>query len=549
MRKLNYSIILFLFIATFHTTHALDVEYGTILSVKGTSLLVQYYGVGKKQNYICVVTSRKCTPTKKVTLGITPTPKVNNTVMQELKDKKAGYITFSPVGNLLAYYRGGTDEAPTRTYTLRDLTTKIEYTIGTSSTSYWDLVEDQEKVFDFSPDATKLAYIDDKDGVMSIYSAPTAIPTSTSIVSTKLATLAYQVDDFIFSDNDTLYYVGNTKENPYLWSLYRYVLKTGVNTLIAKNVSYVDPLRKIGNTIVFNQLQAKGYGPALYNLSIKKVQQFTIPNISTKSKITNEEVIVTDTIHGVLMTPTKNDTSKTYPLVIWLHGGPYRQTSLEFHPYHSYGLYDSMLELLRKNNVIVLKLDYPGSFGYGRNYAESVKGSVGKADVDNVMTAITYAKNRYHISDTYLMGNSYGGYLSLKALVDHPDAFTGVMSINGVTDWESLLVKMKTSIFNTEFNGLPDLSNRSLYDTASIKNGIANIGSQKIAIIAGEADRTIPFWQATDLYAALKTANKDVTLVSYKGEDHVYKNKKTLSDLCKQMFTFIGKKVDKECSK
>jgi dipeptidyl aminopeptidase/acylaminoacyl peptidase len=147
------------------------------------------------------------------------------------------------------------------------------------------------------------------------------------------------------------------------------------------------------------------------------------------------------------------------------------------------------------------------------------------------------------------MGNSYGGYLSLKSLVERPDVFDGVVSINGVTDWESLVVKMQNSIFNTEFNGLPDVNNRALYDQASIYNKINNIGNQKIEIIAGVADRTIPYWQATDLYNKLKSNNKDVKLISYKGEGHVYRNRKTIKNLCNELFKFVEVKVDPECNR
>lgn len=548
MIKLKYIIVLFITFSILNQAEALDIQYGSILESKGSTILAQYYGIGKKQNFLCNITTRKCTNTKKITLGITTSKNINKSLIQELKDKDAVHITLSPSSNLIAYYIGATETNPNRTFTIRNLKDGKEY-ITSDNVSYWDLVYNQGKVFDFSPDENKLAYLNDKDGVLSIYLSDITTLTDTTITSTKLSTIAYEINDFIFTDNQTLYYIGNTIENPYIWSLYRYDIKTKINTLITKNVSYTNSIKRIGKTLVFNQLQTKGYGLALYNLTTKKVQQFSIPNINIKSKITNEKIIQSDNIHGVLMTPTKNNMSKTYPLVIWLHGGPYRQTSLKFHPFHSYGIYDSILELLRKNNVIVFKLDYPGSLGYGRAYTESIKDSVGKIDVENVINAITYIKNRYHINNVYLAGNSYGGYLSLKTLVDHPDIITGVISINGVTDWESLLIKMKTSIFNTDFNGLPNLNNRSLYDQASIINKIDNIGDQKIDIIAGEADRTIPYWQATTLYNKLKNTNKNVKLISYKGEDHVYKEKKTIQNLCNQIFNFIGVKVDPECNK
>jgi dipeptidyl aminopeptidase/acylaminoacyl peptidase len=550
MRNLKYTLI---FITIFLLSiapqaQALDIQYGTIIGIQNSNFLVQYYGIEKKQNFLCSVTTRTCTATKKTSLPSSPSTTISPSIQAELKILDAGHATLSPSGKLLAYYIAGNYLKPNRIFTLRDLTTNTEMKIS-DSVSYWDLVDDEGRVFAFSPDNAKLVYLDDKDTNQSLYMSDTKIQTNGILQSTKLSTTAYQIDDFIFSDAHTLYYVGNTKTNPYVWSLYRYDLTTNTDVAVAKNISYVDPIRLIGKTIVFNELQAKGYGPALYNLSTKKVQQFTIPSISTTANTSTEEVIESGNIHGVLMKPAKIDSSKTYKLLVWLHGGPYRETSLKYHPYHSYGIYDSILDLLRKDNVIVLKLDYPGSFGYGRSYAESIQATVGKTDVANVLDAVSYMKNRYAINSVYLAGNSYGGYLSLKSVVESPSTFTGVVSINGVTDWGVLLEKMKTSIFNTHFNGLPSPNNQALYDQASIVNKINLLGNQKIKIIQGQADRTIAPSQAELIYNALLAQNKNVSITRYSGEDHVFRKKKTISDLCVQLFTFTGTSVDKECTK
>lgn len=544
MRNLRYGIILILLLTAIQVD-ALDIQYGTIEGTQGSSFLVQYYGIGVKQNFLCNVNSLICEQTNKTNYGKHTKTKLAKKLFRQLKEKGAQHITISPSGKMLAYLLPATNSRDTRTYILRNLKTGQESTIS-ESISYWDLINDEGRVFSFSPNNKKIAYLDDKDGSQKIYLS--LAKNQAKLDHQPLQTSAYQIDDFIFTDNATIYYIGNTKDNPSVWSLYRYNLNTGMDKIIASNASYVDPIRKIGQTIVFNQLQAKGYGPSIYNLITNKARQFTIPSIETKMATPNEEVISSDTIHGVLMKPTVKNTTQAHPLLIWLHGGPYRETSYGYHPYHSYGIYDSILKLLAKNNVIVLKLDYPGSLGYGRNYAESIKNSVGNIDVQNVLDAINYAKSKYNINNVYLAGNSYGGYLSLKSLVEHPDIFTGVISINGVTDWESLLLRMRKSIFNTHFSGLPNNTNQHLYNQASIINRIGNIGNQKIAIIQGQSDHTIPPWQAELLYKKLYEQSKNVQIIRYADEDHVFKEKKNISDLCVQIFTFMGMTPDTECT-
>ena len=528
---------------------ALDIQYGSISGHKNNDLLVQYYGIGKKVNYICNIINLKCSTTKKTTLGVTNTTlNLNNSIKKELQDKGATHVTLSKSKNWLAYYIEASSQENIRTYVVKNLKTNNDYILS-ENISYWDIINEQKKIFEFSPDEKELVYLDDRDNDMALYRVELKSLEGTELINNKIPTSAYNISYFIYSDSENIYYVGNDKVNPYNWILYNLNLKTGKEKIIETNVSYLDGILKINNSLVFIRLQSKGYGPEVYNTKTKKLGFFKVPNISTSKNIKNETNIKIGGSNAIVMIPPSYNSNKTYPLMIWLHGGPLRQTSLSYHPYHSYGIYDAILKLLQKNNVIVIKLDYRGSFGYGRKYSQDIKGNVGKGDIEDVMEAVKYAKDKYKVKDVYLSGNSYGGYMALRAIVEHPDAFNGIFSINGVTDWESLLVKMKTSIFNADFGGLPNDNNRKLYDQASIISRVGNLGNQRIEIIQGEADRTIPLWQATLLADKLKEAGKNVNLVTYRGEDHVFKEKKNINNLCVRMFGLIGIPIDKECTK
>lgn len=548
MVKLKFIFIFLIFFTSMNYVEALDIQYGTIKGYKNSDVLIEYYGIEKKNNYICSILNYKCTTTKKTTLGSVSSLVFKNSIKKELKDKKANHATLSKDGKWLAYYIQGREPENKRTYVIKNLKNNHNYT-SSGNVSYWDLINEQSKIFEFSPDGTSLVYIDDKNDAMSLYKVDLKSLKNTNFESTKIEVTAYTVETFMFFDLQNIYYIGNAKENPYKWSLYHLNLKTGKDEIIESDVSYVDKIIKIGSSIIFNHLQEKGYGPEIYNTKTKKINQFKIPNINTNKNIVNEEYIKVGNSIGVVMTPLSFNPTKTYPLLIWLHGGPLRQTSLGYQPYHSYGIYDSILKLLQKNNVIILKLDYRGSLGNGRAYSEKIQGSIGKGDIDDVMEAISYAKNEYHINDVYLAGNSYGGYMSLRTIVEYPNAIKGILSINGVTDWESLLVNMKNSIFNIQFYGLPNSENRNLYNQASILNRISNLGNQKIEIIQGGDDHTIPPWQSILLSTKLKDMKKNVNLVTYKGEDHVFKYKKNIGDVCVRLFGLMEIPADEECTK
>lgn len=543
--------ILIVFICTIKV-EALDIQYGNVLGYKNSDILIEYYGIENKTNFICNVINYECKNTKETTFGKI-TPKIlSKSIKNEIKNEGGSHSTLSKNGTWLSYLIPANQSRNNRTYVIKKIKENKNYTIS-SNLPYWDLIKDSINVFQFSPDEKTLIYLDDKDGMASLYKVNLKSLKNSRIESIKVNATGYIIANFIFTDSQTLYYVANIKENPYKWSLYRLDLKTGVDKIIETDVSYDNKIIKVGSSLIFNRQQEKGYGPESYNVITKKLGFFKVPGINTEKITRNEEPIKIAKennidINGVLMTPPSYNREKTYPVLIWLHGGPLRQTSYGYHPYHSYGIYDSILKLLQKNDVIVLKLDYRGSFGFGRDYSEQIKGSVGKGDVDDVMEAVKYLKNKYNVKDFYLAGNSYGGYMSLRTIVEYPNTFKGIFSINGVTDWESLLIKLKTSIFNTQFYGLPNENNRNLYDQASIISRIGNLRKQRVEITQSEADQTIPLWQSILLSDKLKDVNKNVNLVTYKEEDHIFKYEKNIGDMCVRLFGLIGIPTDKECT-
>ncbi|MBU0750377.1 S9 family peptidase, partial [Patescibacteria group bacterium] len=146
-------------------------------------------------------------------------------------------------------------------------------------------------------------------------------------------------------------------------------------------------------------------------------------------------------------------------------------------------------------------------------------------------------------NEIYLMGNSYGGYLSLKMIVDHPNEFEGAFSINGVTDWDVLTANLRTSIFNVHFGGIKNGTNDALYEKASILANIDDLSKKdKIYIAHGDKDMTVPYAQSKLLADALKKEKLKPTFITFKGEDHVYMKEKTFISLCKNVFKFVGEK-------
>jgi hypothetical protein len=77
-------------------------------------------------------------------------------------------------------------------------------------------------------------------------------------------------------------------------------------------------------------------------------------------------------IHGALLDSDTNTKTKK-PLIIWLHGGPERQTSVGYHSYLSYGVYDEMLERFVRAGEKIEQQKVGFFNGFGRKMGETAR--------------------------------------------------------------------------------------------------------------------------------------------------------------------------------
>ena len=136
----------------------------------------------------------------------------------------------------------------------------------------------------------------------------------------------------------------------------------------------------------------------------------------------------------------------------------------------------------------------------------------------------------------------------MRSIVAYPKQFDGAISINGVTDWATMLSDLGNSIFNLDFNGKPNKSNKKLYDKASIISRISNLANQKIILIQAQADKTIPPSQADLLYKVLQDKGKNVLFYPYADEDHIFKKTASIEGICKNVFTALSISLDNNCN-
>jgi dipeptidyl aminopeptidase/acylaminoacyl peptidase len=447
----------------------------------------------------------------------------------------ASWINISPNGRYIAYYIPATVTGLVRTYGVIDTTNDVGYTLP-ETISYWDLLSEGVRIFAFSPDSTKLLYLDDRSGYQTLYEVNLANLAKEGLTGTQVTTKPYTIADMQWVSNSSIVFAAN-RSNVMQWSLYRLNLNSYALVHITDWLSVYDaPMEKDGSNIIFQTADANGRLDKIYNSVTGLVSSFNVPGV-TQSNPNTATVIKQDGLYGSY---TPSPTTATSTLLVWLHGGPDRQTGIEYDSYMSYGGYDWVLHQVNQLGIPVLKLDYPGSIGQGLAFAESIKDNVGVTDASSTMQAISDFATAHGYTHIYVMGNSYGGYLALKLLVSYPNQIDGAYSLSGVTDWASLLTNIPSSIFSIDFNGSPNPLNQMLYNAASVINNLNAITDQKVIITQGNADTEVPYQQSQILDESLKAAGKTDDYTTLDGEDHIYELPSSYTLVCNKTLELVG---------
>ncbi len=113
----------------------------------------------------------------------------------------------------------------------------------------------------------------------------------------------------------------------------------------------------------------------------------------------------------------------TVPTVVHAHGGPTWQSFRDFQPFR---------QLLIPEGYAFLSVDFRGSTGYGRAFRTRQPDEWGHADVHDVIDAARWAAAQpWSNGKVAMYGGSYGGYLTLCALVEEPGLWSAGVDLYG----------------------------------------------------------------------------------------------------------------------
>jgi len=215
-------------------------------------------------------------------------------------------------------------------------------------------------------------------------------------------------------------------------------------------------------------------------------------------------------VQGWLVKPVDFEPGKKYPMVLWIHGGPWSMYDVGFN-----WAYQNFASL----GYAVLYTNPRGSTGYGQDFVNGIQYSYPGKDYDDLMAGVDAAIAKGFIDERnlFVCGGSGGGVLTAW-IVGHTDRFAAAVSMRPVINWHSFVGTTDGPAWYRQFQKYP-WEDPMEYAVRSPLHYVANVTTPTM-VMTGEADLRTPMRQSEEYYRALKMLKKETLLVRMPDEYH-----------------------------
>ena len=216
-------------------------------------------------------------------------------------------------------------------------------------------------------------------------------------------------------------------------------------------------------------------------------------------------------IQGWLLFPKDYDTSKKFPLIVVVHGGP----SAACMPRWSTA--DGAASAM---GWFVLCANPRGSYGQGEAFTLRNVKDFGGGDFRDIMAGIDAMAKEYPVDLDRLgiHGHSYGGYMTMWAETQ-TNRFKAAVAGAGLSDWLSYYGENDIDEWMVPFFGASVYDDPKVYARSSPINFVKNVKTPTL-ILVGDRDGEVPAPQSFEWWHALKTMGVPVEFVVYLDEGH-----------------------------
>ena len=235
-------------------------------------------------------------------------------------------------------------------------------------------------------------------------------------------------------------------------------------------------------------------------------------------------------LNGWMITPPDFDSTKKYPVLLYVYGGPGANTVNNSWDGFNYMWY----EMLAEKGYIIASVDNRGTGGRGSEFKKCTYLHLGKLETEDQIETAKYFGQKSFVDKTRIgiWGWSYGGYMAAMCITKGADYFKTAISVAPVTDWDFYDSIYTERYMRTRKENEDGYANGSPIHYADLLKG-------HYLLVHGTSDDNVHFQNSIEWIRALEKAEKHFSLMIYPDKNHSIYGGNTRYYLFNEMTNFL----------
>ena len=219
--------------------------------------------------------------------------------------------------------------------------------------------------------------------------------------------------------------------------------------------------------------------------------------------------------------PNADEAAKKLAVYISIHGGPESQYQPFFSPIIQFYVNELGLAVVCPN--------VRGSSGYGKTYLKLDNAEKREDSVKDIGALLDWIGKQPELDSSRIAvaGGSYGGYMTLASLTHYGDRIKAGIDVVGIANFVTFLERTagyRVDLRRAEYGDERDPQMKAVFERISPLNHAEKIRSA-LLVIHGRNDPRVPFFEAEQIAAKVRSGGRPVWTVFAGNEGHGFSKK------------------------
>jgi dipeptidyl-peptidase-4 len=235
-------------------------------------------------------------------------------------------------------------------------------------------------------------------------------------------------------------------------------------------------------------------------------------------------------LDGYRLAPASFDSTKKYPVLMFVYGGPAAPTVVDQWGGRNYLWH----EMLAQMGYIVISVDNHGAAWRGRSFRKMTQYHLGVRESQDQIDVAKWVGTQSWGDATRIgiWGWSYGGYLTSLTAERGGPVFKMAIAVAPVTDW-----RLYDSIYTERYMWTPE-DNGAGYDSSSVQRHVGGL-TARLLLVHGTGDDNVHPQNSIQYAADLEAAGKPFYMILYPNRTHAISGGNSQAHLFESLTQFV----------